>query len=259
MLETNAEHILSSNCKNEHNQGYSEKKSFTLEYHTPEVTTLDGPICKIRSLVGGKAYNLSMLRSLKQFDVPNGICLLTTAFEKLINDNNDLYRAVYNMNDCVKSLQHSKLQNACDIAVKSFLETAPQKALQELIKTYLGKIFGTWETMKFAIRSSSVSEDSSERSTAGQMDTYLSVQGFENMLSAIQRCWASSVSYQVVEYHRQNGQVPFESVCVIIQEMVDADISGVMFTADPLTGSKSNLIINANYGLGESVVCCLLL
>ena len=62
--------------------------------------------------------------------------------------------------------------------------------------------------MKFAVRSSSISQDSGKTSTAGQMDTCLSVQGFDNIISAIQRCWASSVSYQVVEYRRQNGQDP---------------------------------------------------
>ena len=234
-------------------QSYNDSKNLAID-HASEVTTLDGHICKIRSLVGGKAYNLSFLRSLKTFNVPNGICLPTTAFEKFINDNKDLCKAISNINECVKSCQYSTLQNTCDIAVKAFLEAKPHKAMQNLIKTYLGNIFGTWETMRFAVRSSSIGEDSLESSAAGQMDTYLSVQGFENILSAVQRCWASSVSYQVVEYRRQSGQVPIESMCVIIQEMVDADISGVMFTADPVTGNTSNLVINANYGLGESVV-----
>ena len=254
-LVMDAEQAQSIKCSNEHCfQSYNERSSFKNENQAREVTTLDGSICKMRSLVGGKAYNLSFLRSLRTFDVPNGICLPTTAFENLINDNMDLHKAVSNINNCVKNLQHSTLKHTCDTAVKSFLETSPQKELHNLLKTYLGNVFGTWETMKFAVRSSSISEDSRESSTAGQMDTYLSVQGFDNLIYAIQRCWASSVSYQVVEYRRQNGQLPIESICVIIQEMVDADIAGVMFTADPVTGNKSDLLINANYGLGESVV-----
>ena len=97
-------------------------------------------------------------------------------------------------------------------------------------------------------------EDSVQTSAAGQLDTFLCIQGLDNIVSAVQDCWASTCAYQVVEYRRQNGQELLESVGVIIQEMVNSEVSGVVFTIDPVHNDASKIIINANYGLGESVV-----
>ena len=220
------------------------------------VVNLDEPLCKIRSLVGGKAYRLSVLSALKKFNVPNGICLSTKAFQSHIQKNNALQNCMAEIKDCLKSSENQILKQKCDEGVKLFQQTPLSEELQSLVRKHLHDVFGQnkWQTIKFAVRSSSISEDSCETSTAGQLDTYLCVQGFDNIMSSIQHCWASSVSYKVVEYRRQNGQELLESLGVVVQEMVDADVAGVLFTVDPVTGNESNMVINANYGLGESVV-----
>ena len=81
---------------------------------------------------------MSFLRGLKKFNVPNGICLPTKTFEKLINDNNALHKAIADINVCVTSLQHRILKKTCEFAVQLFLETAPDKELQLLIKVSKG-------------------------------------------------------------------------------------------------------------------------
>ena len=222
----------------------------------PAVINLGTPACMLKSLVGGKAYHLSVLKSSARFNVPDGFCITTWAFTQHINSNNVLQKVMWEIKEVLNNLQGKTLQQTCDGAVRSLQQTVLNDDLQRLVRKHLNEVFGAgkWKNMTFAIRSSSISEDALETSTAGQLVTYLGVQGFDHIISAIQHCWASSVSNRVVEYRRQNGQEPFESVGVVVQEMVDADVAGVLFTADPVTCNESNLIITANYGLGESVV-----
>ena len=99
-----------------------------------------------------------------------------------------------------------------------------------------------------------MTEDGSQTSKAGQLDTFLFVRGLENTFDAVCKCWASSVSYQVVEYRRQNGQSLTDRMGIVIQEMVQPDVTGVLFTNEPVSDDASRMIINAALGLGESVV-----
>ena len=220
----------------------------------PEVINLGTPACSLKSLVGGKAYHLSVLKS--DFNIPNGFCVTTLAFKKHIQFHNKLQSSTQKVKECLRYLSAETLKQTCDDAERSLQQMPLNSDLQSLVQKHLNEVFGTdlWRNKRFAVRSSSVSEDDPETSTAGQLDTYLCVQGFDNLISAIQHCWASSVAYRVVEYRRQNGQELLENVGVVVQEMVDADVAGILFTVDPVTGNESNMIINANYGLGESVV-----
>ena len=220
------------------------------------IVNLGTKACMVKSLVGGKAYHLSVLKSCSNFNIPNGYCITTLALENHITLNNQLNEAIQKIKQCPINSKENLLEQQCDDAVRLFKQTPMNHDLQEQAREWLGKIFGEdkWQNMKFAIRSSSVSEDTRDSSMAGQMDTYLCIQEFDNIVSAIQHCWASSVSYKVVEYHRQNGQELFEGLGVVVQEMVDADVAGVLFTADPVSGNETNIMINASYGLGESVV-----
>ncbi|GFQ87668.1 uncharacterized phosphotransferase YvkC [Trichonephila clavata] len=91
-------------------------------------------------------------------------------------------------------------------------------------------------------------------SAAGQMDTFLGVQGLNKIFMAVTKCWASQFGFIAVEYKRRNGQVLNSPMAVVIQEMVACDVSGVLFTLDPVTSNPSVITITANYGLGETVV-----
>ncbi len=106
-----------------------------------------------------------------------------------------------------------------------------------------------------AVRSSATAEDLAGASSAGQQDTFLNVRGEAAVLAAVVDCWASLWTARAMAYRRRQGIAP-EAVglAVVVQEMVEADCSGVMFTADPATGRRDHVVISAAWGLGESVV-----
>ncbi|MEU4835434.1 PEP/pyruvate-binding domain-containing protein [Streptosporangium sp. NPDC023615] len=105
-----------------------------------------------------------------------------------------------------------------------------------------------------AVRSSATAEDLPEMSFAGQQDSYLNIRG-DALPDAVRRCWASLWTARAIAYRVSNG-VPHDDVAlaVVVQELVDADASGILFTADPMTGARDQVVINASWGLGEAVV-----
>ena len=109
--------------------------------------------------------------------------------------------------------------------------------------------------MPVAVRSSATAEDLPEMSFAGQQDTYLNVVGEEALLKAVVECWSSLWTARAIGYRQRNG-VPHASVAlaVVVQEMVESQASGVLFTANPLTGLRSETVIDATLGLGEALV-----
>ena len=106
-----------------------------------------------------------------------------------------------------------------------------------------------------AVRSSATAEDLPGMSFAGQQDTYLNMRGEAVVLDAVKRCWASLWTARAIDYRARNGIAPEEvSLAVVVQELVPAEAAGVMFTANPLTGARGEAVINAAWGLGESIV-----
>ncbi|HUQ85740.1 MAG TPA: PEP/pyruvate-binding domain-containing protein [Candidatus Limnocylindrales bacterium] len=123
-----------------------------------------------------------------------------------------------------------------------------------LFKDELIKAFDQLGTKRVAVRSSAIAEDSSSASWAGQLESYLNV-AQENLLDSIIKCWDSINSERVKNYALQN-KVPSSQlvVAVIVQKMVDSEVSGVMFTVNPVTNNKDEIMIEAGYGLGELIV-----
>ncbi|WP_219508042.1 PEP/pyruvate-binding domain-containing protein [Nonomuraea ceibae] len=113
---------------------------------------------------------------------------------------------------------------------------------------------GLGDGVPVAVRSSATAEDLPGMSFAGQQDTYLNIRG-DGLLDAVRRCWASLWNARAIAYRERNG-VPHDDVAlaVVVQELVDADAAGVMFTANPVTGALGETVINASWGLGEAVV-----
>jgi len=106
-----------------------------------------------------------------------------------------------------------------------------------------------------AIRSSATAEDLPEASFAGQQETYLNVRGEEALLAAVKRCWASLWTARAMAYRARHGIDPASvSLAVVVQQMVPAEVSGVLFTVNPLTGDRDEMLINAAWGLGEALV-----
>jgi pyruvate, water dikinase len=105
-----------------------------------------------------------------------------------------------------------------------------------------------------AVRSSAIGEDSAEATFAGQQDTFLWVRGAERVCEAVRDCWASLFSPEAISYRARLGGARPPAMGVTVQRMVDAEVSGVMFTCNPLTGDPSTVAINASWGLGLAVV-----
>ena len=116
---------------------------------------------------------------------------------------------------------------------------------------------GPGAALRVAVRSSGVSEDGAGASFAGQYETYLGVAGVPEVLRHIRKCWASGYSAHALEYRRRlGGASPLSThdLAVGVVELVDARSAGVAFTLDPVTGDRSTLVVEANWGFGESVV-----
>jgi phosphoenolpyruvate synthase/pyruvate phosphate dikinase len=106
-----------------------------------------------------------------------------------------------------------------------------------------------------AVRSSAIDEDGPTASFAGQHDTFLNISGVDAVADAIERCWASARAEAVLTYRRQHG-LPLDDLrlAVLVQQLAPADVSIVMFSANPVSGARDELLITASWGLGESIV-----
>src|SRR5437773_2322973 len=106
-----------------------------------------------------------------------------------------------------------------------------------------------------AVRSSATAEDLPEMSFAGQQETYLNMHGAAMVLDAVKRCWASLWTARAIGYRARNNIAPQDvSQAVVVQALVPADAAGILFTANPLTGDRGQVMINAAWGLGEAIV-----
>ena len=105
-----------------------------------------------------------------------------------------------------------------------------------------------------AVRSSATAEDLPELSFAGQHDTYLNVIGAEALLAALVDCWASLWTPRAIGYRARNMVAADIGLAVVVQAMVQSEVSGVLFTADPLSGQRDRIVIEATFGLGEALV-----
>jgi len=118
----------------------------------------------------------------------------------------------------------------------------------------LGSLIGEAQPA-VAVRSSATDEDSATAAFAGQYETYLNIMGADAVCTAIERCWASANTERVIEYRRQLGIATQDpKLAVLIQALVPADVSAVVFSANPITQSHQEIIVTASWGLGESIV-----
>lgn len=184
-----------------------------------EILWLSQVECQDRALVGGKVANLSRLAAA--YTVPTGFCVPTTALA------------------------------APD---RCFALTAPLR--QSITDAYRRLAAESGETEpRVAVRSSAADEDGSAASFAGQHDTFLNITGSDAVVDAVARCWASAHTERAYEYRREHG-LPLDRIglAVLVQRLVPADVSAVVFSAHPVSGERGEVVINASWGLGESIV-----
>lgn len=197
--------------------------------------------------IGGKARNLMDLMAAG-FPVPEGWVVSTSAYERFL-DRNGLRQRI---SEALMDLDHKDAVKVvrCAEAVRSWMmagEMDPQLAERLLKATEPFGHSGLW-----AVRSSAIAEDLEEASFAGQQDTYLNVTR-EKLADSVRKCWASYWNDRAIEYRHDKGVDHLASgMAVVVQRMVNADSSGIMFTSDPITGEEK-VIIESSWGLGESI------
>jgi pyruvate,water dikinase len=114
---------------------------------------------------------------------------------------------------------------------------------------------GEETALPVAVRSSATAEDLPGLSFAGQQDTYLNIVGQSALLDAVRRCWASLWTARAIGYRARNGIAPDDvALAVVVQQLIPSEVSGVLFTANPLTGRRDEIVIDASFGLGEAIV-----
>lgn len=202
-------------------------------------------------LVGGKGANLGELSRIEGIQVPEGFCVTTKAYKRVVEGNKEFNRLV-------EELSHFKVDDREKVAeisgkIRRLIESIDiPKEIEEGIAAYIKK-FG--ENNAYAVRSSATAEDLPLASFAGQQDTYLNIIGKDAILHNVSRCWASLFTDRAVIYRIQNsfdhGKV---DLSVVIQKMVFPEASGIMFTADPVTSNRKVTSIDASFGLGEALV-----
>jgi rifampicin phosphotransferase len=196
---------------------------------------------------GGKGANLGEL-TRAGLPVPPGFVIVTDAYWA--------YIAEHRLADKIAGLAASTddpggYEDASEQIQALFADDVSDALRTEIAEAYAA----LGEDIPVAVRSSATTEDLPEASFAGQQDTYLNVRGLENLLAAVRDCWASLWTARAMAYRARQGIDPTTvSLAVAVQQMVDAEAAGVMFTANPSNGHRDEAVISAAWGLGESVV-----
>ncbi|MBD3557593.1 phosphoenolpyruvate synthase [Planktothrix sp. FACHB-1355] len=202
-------------------------------------------------LVGGKGACLGELSRIEGILVPDGFCISTEAFKRIIGETSSINEilarlSLLNVDDRDKISELSS-------EIRRLIEgiAIPEDINQEIAR-FLSRL---GEKNAYAVRSSATAEDLPTASFAGQQDTYLNLIGKEAIYQHISKCWASLFTERAVIYRLQNG---FDHrqvyLSVVIQKMVFPQAAGILFTADPITSNRKVLSIDAGFGLGEALV-----
>ena len=200
--------------------------------------------------VGGKGANLArMVRN--RLPVPDGFCIRTAAFDRFLEGVDQLESFYANLEEL--AFEPSESVQAAAAQIRQHLAEVPIPA------DIADQIISAWQALgadlAYAVRSSATAEDLPQASCAGQHDTFLNVRGRDALLAAVRRCWISLFTDRAVLYRMRN-HIPQRSaaMAVTVQQMVSADAAGVVFTADPLTGDRGRIVMEATWGLGETLV-----
>ncbi|MFC9228835.1 rifamycin-inactivating phosphotransferase [Streptomyces decoyicus] len=203
------------------------------------------------AVVGGKGAHLGGLSRIEGIRVPAGFCVTTDAFRRImaeapsIDDRLDqLSRLDPDDREAIRTLSAQIRRTIEETGIPDDLAAAITRALDRL-----------GEQAAYAVRSSATAEDLPTASFAGQQDTYLNVVGPAAILRHVSRCWASLFTERAVTYRRRNG-IDHRTVhmAVVVQQMVFPRASGILFTADPVTGNRKVATVDAGFGLGEALV-----
>lgn len=204
--------------------------------------------------VGGKGANLGEMTKAG-FPVPNGFIVTAQAYFHFLDEahlRDDLADLLHGLD-----VSNSKQLAETGKAIRSLITRAkfPDDIASDVMKAYFKLDTGLLRHSPVAVRSSATAEDLPEASFAGQQATFLNVQGEANLLEKIKEAWASLFTDRAIFYRATHKFDHFKvGIAVPVQRMVQSDLSGIMFTIDPVTNDKTKVVVDGIFGLGEMIV-----
>ena len=200
------------------------------------------------SLAGGKGASLGEMTSAG-IPVPSGFVVLSSAFEKFL-EGADLNVEIDSILHAANHKEMHTVENASDKIKDLILKAKMPQDIKDEIK----KEFKKLKSKYVAVRSSATAEDSSSAAWAGQLDSFLNTTE-KTLLANVQKCWASLFPPRAIFYRFEKSLHDSKiSVAVVIQKMIESEVSGIAFSVHPVTQDRNQLIIEAGYGLGEAIV-----
>lgn len=208
------------------------------------------PKDKLSFSAGGKGASLCLMYRNK-LPIPGGFIVCAEAFDCFMKESGLQERVL----KLISQIDWDNNSNLTDIAeqVRKMIENTPMPTnIVELVKSYYTDL---GDNVPVAVRSSGTAEDLDDASFAGQQDTYLFVIGPDDVVKSIKKCWASLYNDRALFYRRQKGFDECNiSIAVVVQQMINADKAGVLFSANPITKARDEVVIEAVWGLGEGLV-----
>ena len=199
--------------------------------------------------VGGKGANLGEMIAAG-LPVPGGFILLTDSYRRFI----DAAGLEERIEDLLKDVVDEDLQSMESVSEKISELFATAEIPADIIDA-IDKAYKEINEPEVAVRSSATAEDLPGTSFAGQYTTFLNVQGRDELLQAIKDCWASLWNYRALSYRVKQGISNVGLAHgVVVQEMINAEKSGILFTANPVNGRRDQMLLNSSWGLGEAIV-----
>ena len=199
-------------------------------------------------IAGGKGASLGEMTGAG-IQVPPGFVVLAPAFDEFLKQT-DLDMEIEAALDKVNYKDVNSVDQASKLIRDLIHDVKMPKDLQKEILIDFDKL----KAKHVAVRSSATAEDSSVASWAGELESYLNTTR-QNLLGRVKDCWSSLFTQRAIVYRREQGMRKSKvSVAVVIQKMIQSEISGICFTTHPVTKDKNQLIIEAGWGLGEAIV-----
>lgn len=208
-------------------------------------------------IAGGKGASLGEMTRVGM-PVPNGFVVLASAFDKFLQEaknfgskkQRDLNVAILAELDKVNYSDINSVDRASNI-IRGLIFDAPMpQGIQKEILSEFKKL----KSKYVAVRSSATAEDSLVASWAGELETYLDTTK-KKLIENVKKCWSSLFTPRAIFYRQEKGLLKTKvSVAVVVQQMVESEISGIAFTVHPVTKDKNQMIIEAGWGLGEAIV-----
>ena len=220
---------------------------------TPIVASLDAFGRDDLPIAGGKGANLGELRRAG-FAVPPGFVATTAAYDRFVAAGG-LGAVIKQAVTGLDVADTTALARASEAIRQAFDAASVPDEVAGAVRDAYRRLGGGGNEAAVAVRSSATAEDLPGATFAGQQETYLNVIGEAALLDAVRSCWASLWLPRSIAYRQRQG-IDHRTVklAVVVQELVDAEVAGVLFTANPITGARDELVIDASPGLGEAVV-----